>query len=311
MSKTISRLGKGLSAIIAPRSTGGLQQSVQTVESNSSADAAQDRVNQIPLEKITPNPNQPRTNFQNDSLHELAQSIRANGVLQPILVRPLPDKKFELVAGERRWRAAKLAELKTIPAIVHELTDAQSVEIALIENLQRDDLTPLERATAYQHYIDMFRVGVEELAQRLSQSRANIANYLRLLKLRPEIREMISSGQLGMGQARAIAGILDPQKQLAAAKQIIARNLSTRQAEALAKMADVQAAKADTSSDKEISGAGRHKSNIEEAMSKALGMTVKLFAGKKKNSGRIIIRYNSLEEFDRIAERIGGGKLLE
>jgi ParB family chromosome partitioning protein len=222
-------------------------------------------------------------------------------VLQPVLLRRGDDGMFELVAGERRWRAAEIAGLDSIPAIVREFSDAQSFETALIENLQREDLAPLERARAYQQLVDTYGSSVEDIAQRLGESRSNVVNYLRLLALSNEIQELISTGDLGMGQARAIAGISNPQQQLAIARLAIRRNLSVRQVETLAKR--TPAGQASTA--RAQRAIDPHLADVEQALSKAVGLPVKLFPGKKKNSGRVVIRYDSLEEFDRIAETIG------
>ena len=299
MSKDTPRLGRGLNAIVGRHSGLAPDQSIGVDNP--------DNVRQVALDCITPNPRQPRRSFDDAAMDELARSIRAKGMLQPIIVRPIGAGRFELVAGERRLRAAKLAAMQVVPAFVRSLSDAESLEIAMIENLQREDLSPLERAAGYQRYIDTFNVSIEELAKRLSESRATISNYLRLLRLRPEVHALIGAGQLGMGQARAIAGIADQERQLAVARLAARRNLSVRQVEALARRDGPpprpQAAPART--------ADHHYKDVAAALSKQLGLRVSLWPGKKKNSGRIVIHYNELEEFDRVAERIGGRAVLE
>lgn len=331
------RLGKGLAALISPRvqapvpvvppapaaiipppsasaahsatvrSAGIIgPDSERQPRSESATEIARDTpsVIYVPIDSIRPNPNQPRTVFDEVALAELAASIRQSGVLQPILVRAEGPSRYELVAGERRWRAARHAGLKTMPAIVHTLSDSESLEIALIENLQRDDLRPLERASAYQRYIEAFGVTPEQLASRLGMSRANVVNYVRLLRLPPAVREMLERGELGMGQARAIAGVADPQRQLGLAKLAARRNLSTRQVEALvqrdAAPASTRSAEAAT-----VSGQSRHYREIEAALARAIGLPVELRAGRAKNTGQIVIRYRSLEEFEALAERLG------
>jgi ParB family chromosome partitioning protein len=259
------------------------------------------------VDRIRPNPNQPRSDINDAALHELAASVRRTGVLQPVLLRPESDGTFVLVAGERRWRAAQLAGLQTIPALVRHLDDAESFEISLIENLQREDLSPLDRAAAYQQFIDSFGVTTDELAARLGESRASVANYLRMLKLTEEVQDLLRTGQLGMGQARAISGISNPQRQLAIARLAVRRNLSVRQVEALAKGSDEPAARPTL----EPRARDPHLSDVQKSLSKAIGLSVTLHPGKKKNAGRVVIHYNSLEEFDRIAERIGGRSALE
>ena len=307
MKKPSTRLGRGLSTLVTPREAPATSTAAQP--STGSYDAVQFR--QLPIDAIVPNPRQPRTGFNETALTELADSVRTNGILQPVVVRIVGDK-YELVAGERRWRAAKTAGLPTIPAVVRELTDAQAFATALVENLQREDLGPLERGAAYQHYLESFGGTIEDLAARLSESRASVSNYLRLLKLRPEICYMLGTGELGMGQARAIAGIDDPQRQLAIARLAGRRNLSVRQVEALARSAsDDVHAPAPAEESVESKTYRLHLAQVEQALSKAAGLRVRLHSGKKKNSGRVVVFYDTLEEFDRIAERLGGNVNLE
>jgi ParB family chromosome partitioning protein len=301
MKKPAHRLGRGLSALIAPHA-----------EPPPDFHDHSTQLEQLPIDSISPNPRQPRTAFNETSLAELTESIRASGIIQPVIVRMNGDNQYELVAGERRWRAAKAAGLLTIAAIVRELNDAEAFSTALVENLQREDLGPLERAAAYQHYLDSFGGTIEELGARLSESRASISNYLRLLKLRPEICYMLGTGELGMGQARAIAGINDPQRQLAIAKLAARRNLSVRQVEALAQ---AQAQRATAPTPPEETGQPDpyrvHLGHVEQALCKATGLRIRLHHGKKKNSGRVVIFFDTLEQFDRIAERLGGRASLE
>jgi ParB family chromosome partitioning protein len=300
MSKTLPRLGRGLSALIPQREVlSGASVPGDLREADGPRDVA--------LAAIRPNPRQPRRTFNETAMRALADSIRSAGILQPVLVRPVGDGQYELLAGERRWRAAKLAGLEIIQVLVREASDARAIEMALIENLQREDLQPLERAAAYKQYLEEFGIGAEELARRLGESRANIANYVRLLSLSPEIRDLVESGGLAMGQARAIAGIEDAQRQLAVAKLAARRNLAVRQVEALAKSGNVSRETAGG----ENTAARRHLVDVEESLSRAMGLKVGIVPGRRRNSGRIVIRYENLEDFDRIAERIGGKASLE
>lgn len=306
MPKPAPRLGKGLSAIIGPRASTALHVPTEdrppsATQTSSAAGAGAMVLQHIPVTQISPNPRQPRTGLDQAALTQLAASIRRTGILQPVLVRPIGPDSFELLAGERRWRAAQLAGLHTVAAIVRDSTDLQSLELALIENLQREDLTPLERASAYQQLLEMSGVTAEVLADRLGESRASISNYLRLLNLAPGVQELISAGELGMGQARALAAIRDPQRQLALARLAVRRNLSVRQVEALVR----EPARAADTRFRGASPVAGHLAEIEQTFSKAVGLAVSLQPGRKKNSGRIVIRYNSLEEFDRIAEKLG------
>jgi ParB family chromosome partitioning protein len=308
MAKSSPRLGRGLNTLIRPAA---LPNHSTTPAPVAAPDAPDARIREITLEAICPNPLQPRAHFDNESLSTLVESIRARGVLQPILVRSLGDDRFELIAGERRWRAARAAGLKTIPAIIRDLAQNESLEVALIENLQREDLTALERATAYQHYLDTFGGSIEDLAQRLSESRANVSNYLRILKLSEEVRGMISSGDLGRGQARAIAGLDNPQKQLALARLAVRRNLSVRQVEDLVRNAADLDHQEPAPRRASAPAQATHLGNLEQSLSRALGLRVRLHAGRKKNSGRVVITFQNLDEFDRIAERLGGKAELE
>ena len=299
MSKRHTRLGKGLNALISPR------EERPANESNTGI-AVPGQVLQIALEQIQPNPDQPRKKFETTSIESLAESIRSTGVLQPVLVKQIAEERYELIVGERRWRAAAMAELEWIPAIVRSVTAAESIELAMIENLQREDLNPLERAAAYREYINTHQITVEELAKRLGESRPNISNYLRLLKLTDEIQEAITNGQLAMGQARAIAGIEDKQRQLAIYRLAIRRNLAVRQVEELVKSEHIP-----TTTPQKTEVKTKHLTDVEQALTMALGLRVKLHPGKKKNSGRIIIQYRNLEEFDLVATKIGGSNSLE
>ncbi|MCG3128843.1 MAG: putative chromosome-partitioning protein ParB [Phycisphaerae bacterium] len=288
---TTNRLGRGLSAIIPTRAT-------QLAEPHPKPNVGE--THKIPINQILPNPRQPRATFTTANLTELTASIRLTGVLQPIIVRPMPDGTYEIIAGERRWRAAQAAGLTEIPATIRHVGDAESLELALVENLQREDLKPLERAAGYQNYLDQFKGGVDSLAAKLGESRANITNYLRLLRLGVEIRELIETGQLGMGQARAIAGITDPQRQLAVAKLAVRRNLSVRQVEALAARERATAA-----TRARAAATNSYLADLERQFALTLGAKVQIQTGRRKNAGRLILHYNSLEQFEDLARRLG------
>lgn len=315
MSKNVNRLGKGLSALIGPKPSpptlgGHSSQTPVTLDPSmmDSHGTSGDRVvRMIEPTRIRPNPHQPRQTFSEASLAELAASIRENGVIQPILVRPAAPGQFELVAGERRLRAAIQAGLAAIPAIVREITDRESVELAIVENVQREDLGPLERAAAYEQYLAAFHCSVDDLAKRLGESRANVANYIRLLRLPTEVCDAIRRGDLGMGQARAVAGVADPARQRALAQMAIRRNLSVRQVESLAKDQGFMAVPSGVVPKTQ----SRQASNIEQALSRSIGLPVRLLLGKKKNSGRLVIEFHTLEEFDRLSERLTGSAALD
>jgi len=208
------RLGKGLDALL----------------SKSQGEKREHEIKEIDINKIKPNPYQPRNNFSKDTLKELALSIEKKGVLQPITVREVQYDKFELVTGERRWKAAKQANLKTIPAIIREFKDNEMMEVALIENLQREDLNPIEEAHAYKKMIQELDITQEEVAERVSKSRSTISNTIRLLNLPPSVQDIVSRETLSMGHARALLP-LETKKQIKLAKKIEKEGLSVRETE--------------------------------------------------------------------------------
>jgi len=302
MRKPTSRLGRGLTTLISASMSSGTQ--------SENAARPDDVVTHIPIDSVRANPRQPRTSFSEASLAGLAESIRTNGVVQPIIVRHV-EQGYELVAGERRLRAAKMAGMQIIPAIIRYLGDRDALELALIENLQREDLTPIERATAYRNYLEEFGGTVDDLAKRLGESRANVSNYLRLLSLDPEVCYMLGAGQLSMGQARAIAAIEDRQRQIALAKIAVRRNLSVRQVENLVRQLTSETGREERSSTIQSVATRRHCEQIAQAFSKAIGMPVRVFAGRKKNSGRVVISFRNLEEFEQLAGRVGVSLKME
>lgn len=209
-------LGKGLNALLPALPSSG-----------------SDRVYmELPIERVIPNKYQPRTNFDQERLKELAQSIQSNGVVQPVIVRKV-GQQYQLIAGERRWRAARLAGLKTVPAVVQEVSEYKTLELALVENIQREDLNPIEEASAYAALMEDFDLTQEEIALRVGKDRSSIANFLRLLKLPGEIKNQIQSGILSMGHARAILGIESEKEQLVLAERILSEGLNVRQTEQL------------------------------------------------------------------------------
>jgi len=270
-------LGRGLDALI-PSTGGGVQE--------------------VPLSRIEPNPEQPRKNFREEALEELASSIREKGVLQPVILRKGEKGRYFLIAGERRWRAAKIAGLRNIPAIIKETSTSESLELALIENIQRDDLNPIETAEAFHRLMEEFRYTQEDLSRRVGKERATVANYLRLLKLPVEIKKLVNDGEISMGHARAILSLPTKKTQIDIARQVIKKGLSVRETEALCKKVLSPPAK---------KGRPRKDPNIralEERLSNSLGTKVKLtYRGKK---GKIEIEYYSLDELDRILEILEG-----
>lgn len=303
------RLGKGLSAILGTRSVTTPPESHAAASATSAgpSDSGGPQVRSLPIDQVIPNPLQPRTQFDDTRLAELADSIRASGIIQPILVRPIGGGRFELVAGERRLRAARVAQLTSVPALVKEISDSESLELALVENLQREDLNPIDRAAAYQQYLTTFRVAPDTLARRLGESRANVTNYVRLLNLAPEIQEMVRSSQLSMGHARAIAGVKSAERQLSLARLTVRKGLSVRQVEALTTDASATAPTTPPSRPPQ----SRQVQEVEKAFQKATGLPVAVRPGRKQSSGKITITYRTLEEFDALARQLGANQFLE
>lgn len=252
-------------------------------------------IHEVELDKIIPNEYQPRKVFDDGRLKELASSIREQGVIQPVLVHRI-GTNYGLIAGERRWRAARLAGLKTIPAIVKEATKRELIEQALIENIQREDLNPLEAAEAFKRLQDEFKLTQEDLAKRVGKERSTITNFLRLLALPREVKMGISSGALSLGHAKAILGIERPRDQVQAAAIIIKKGLSVREAEALANRK-----KAASRGEKKPRVSQELKA-VEEKLKKALGTKVSIASRSK--GGKIVIEYYSSEELDRILDKI-------
>jgi ParB family chromosome partitioning protein len=279
-------LGRGLDALIP-----GAGRATTTTETSSES-PAQDLV--VAIDKIRPNPRQPRVEFNEGALAELVASIRIQGIIQPLLVRRLAEGNYELIAGERRLRAAERAGLTHVPVFVREITDVQSLELALVENIQRDDLAPLEEATAYQRLINEFGHTQEDVAQQVGKSRPAIANALRLLRLPESIKQDLSRGRLTAGHARVLLSIDDADAQVRAAKQIQARQMSVRDAERLA-----------TAHKSAVRPVARdpHRGALEQELSSALGTRVRIMP--KGRGGRIEIEFYSQEELQGLVDRLG------
>lgn len=273
-------LGKGLDALIPEKTEGVLN---------------------LEISRIFPG-EQPRKTFKDEALKELAASIKEKGILQPILVSRSGDGSFKLIAGERRWRAAQLAGLKKIPALIKDVASRDSLEIALIENIQREDLNPIETAEAFNRLMKDFNLTQEELSERVGKERATVANYLRLLKLPDEIKTLIYNGSLSMGHARAVLSIEGRANQIEAVRKVMKKGLSVRETEALAKNVS-------SGTVKKTKPSGRHKdpqiASLEEKLIKNLGTKVKI-RQKSKKAGAIEIEYYSLDELDRLLEILLG-----
>ena len=252
---------------------------------------------QLPIYKVEPNPDQPRQDFDEEELQTLADSISIHGIIQPLTVRELPSGYYQIIAGERRWRAARLAGLSEVPVVVIEADDKKAMELALIENLQRQDLNPVEEALGYQTLINEYGLTQEEAAQQVGKSRPAVANALRLLGLCPEVLELLRSGELTAGHARAILTLKSEKKQLEAAKKIIALALSVRQAETLCKnMTKEPEVK------KEEIFAVDYVAECEKQLSKHLGRGVKIVNGKRK--GRFELEFYGQEDLQTLLDAL-------
>lgn len=272
-----------------------------------------DRILFVPVTSIHPNPAQPRKTFVEQDLVELADSIKNMGVLQPVIVRPRRDGDgYEVVAGERRWRASQRAGLDSVPVIVKELSDWETLEIALVENVQRADLNPIEEAQAYQRLMDHYSLSQEDVADRIGKERATIANYLRLLKLAPEVQKFVQEGKVTFGHAKAILSVKDAAAQVSLAKKVVEEGLSVRAIEALASTAAVLDGQQRPALRGQAVGIAGSRSislafpDVVERLRRALGTKV-LIRHQKTGRGRIEIEYFSEEELDRLVEQIAPG----
>lgn len=269
-------LGKGLEALIPNISQSG------------------NEILEIKINDIEPNTNQPRKNFDEEELKNLAESIRSHGVIQPIIVTQ-KNGRYQIIAGERRWRAARLAGLKTVPAIVKDFADKKALEVALIENIQRQDLNPIEEAEAFQKLIQDYNMTQEEIAATIGKSRSAVANSLRLLALDEEVKKMVIEGRITAGHARALVSIEDKRKQVSVALELEKRKLNVRETENFVKKVCLE-----KEYQKKENSLKQIESEISEKLKNILGTKVELISGKER--GKIIIEYYSNEELDRILD---------
>ena len=295
--KKSSGLGRGLAALLdeavrSPPQSGGAEP----------ARASPAGVREVEIGRIRPNPAQPRAHFDEDAIADLARSITERGVLQPILLRPDGDN-FQLVAGERRWRAAQRAQLHTIPAIVRDIDDSASAEIALIENVQREDLSAIEEAEGYRKLIDSYGHTQDNVAKLVHKSRSHVTNLLRLLDLPEQVRQMLLRGDISMGHARAIATAEDPAE---LAREIVEKGLSVRQAEGLAKRVKAGPGEAigRASARNAKQPVDADLAALERQLGDLLGLKVKVVSDGR--SGSVTLYYSSLDQLDMICQRLSG-----
>lgn len=290
-------LGRGLSALLKDP-----QNDIKSAE-DKNADKLVGHIVELELDAIEVNPFQPRTSFNEESLRELASSIRELGVIQPITVRKLDYNKYQLVSGERRFRASKLVGLETIPAYIRIANDQESLEMALVENIQRQDLDPIEISLSYQRLIDEINLTQEQLSERIGKNRSTIANYLRLLKLDPIVQTGMRDGFLSMGHGRALINLEDSQTQLEVYEKILANSLSVRETEKLVR--ELQEGKPETKPASSSPAVSRDIKRSIKEFSDRLGAKVDVKVSKKGN-GKLIIPFTSEEDLNRIKKIIQG-----
>jgi ParB family chromosome partitioning protein len=288
-------LGKGLSSLMPPRAMPG------TMNWTLAEERARNP-NKLPIEVLEPNPMQPRAVFKQELLEELADSIRAHGIIQPLVVRRHGDM-FQIVAGERRWRAAKMVGLREVPVVVQQVTDRDLLELALIENIQRADLNPIEAAHAFDRLVRELGLSQEEIGRRTGKDRASIANLIRLLRLPKEVQALLADQRITMGHAKAILGLIDPKDQIEMAQRAANEGLSVRQVESRVKKSiEEQTAgrRVEKPQDPNVRAAA-------EGLERILGTRVRIVEVNEQR-GRIEIEYYSQEELDRIYEQLTAGK---
>ena len=283
-------LGRNLSSML---SKSALQHAVENAESGSSP---RDALRELPLDVITPGPYQPRSIFDEDRLEELAESIRHQGVIQPVVVRATGDNEFQLIAGERRWRAAQLTDIEKIPAIIRDVPDEIAIAMALVENIQRENLNPIEEATAFKRLVLEFQMTHQEAGDAVGRSRSAVSNLLRLLELSEEVRELVDARHLEMGHARALL-TLDATMQAKAAREVAAKRLSVRETEQLVRRMKNPPQRKTQTIDPDIR---RLQDNLSEKLCAKVSLQ-----HNAKGKGKMVISFNSADELEGILEQMG------
>ena len=276
---------------------GGLGRGLDSLFADNSVDELNPSVNKLRIMEIEPNRDQPRKDFDEKSLSELAESIEQHGVLQPLVVRPLTNGGYQLVAGERRWRAARIAGLTEVPVVIKELTDEEVIEIAMIENLQREDLNPLEEALGYRYMMDELNITQEQAAEKVGKSRPAVANAIRLLRLPDEVQEMVKNNLISPGHARALLGFENQELIIQTAKRIVKEDLSVREVETLVKNSQK------TPKVPKQQKRDKFFSEVELALVENLGRKVKI-KESKKNSGVLEIEFFDKDDLESLAMKL-------
>ena len=280
-----------------PKARGGLGRGIGAIFQENSVD--QNSATQLALSEIEPNRAQPRKQFDPAGLAELADSIKQHGVLQPLVVRPMPNGAYQLVAGERRWRAARMAGLSQVPVVIRELDDAQVLELALIENLQREDLNPMEEAAGYQELMESFGLTQEQVSAKVGKSRPVVTNALRLLNLPDPVRELVEAGKLSAGHGRALLALEEEELICQTAREGVTKGLSVRQVEALAR----RLKKEKQAGRPQLTRENRYFAEVQLALTQTLSRKVKVEGNEGK--GRLIIEFYSEEDLKHLAQVLG------
>jgi ParB family chromosome partitioning protein len=291
-------LGKGLESLLPGRS------GFTAAAAPAPPPPEEGRPREVPVDQIERNPFQTRTTVDENALRELSASIAATGVVQPVLVRPLANNRFQLIAGERRWLASKMAGKATVPAILRQVSDEQAMEMTIVENLQRTDLNPMEQARAYDRLGHHFKMTQEQMAQRTGKDRASVANFLRLLRLPLEVQQKVESGNLSFGHARTLLALESPEAILKAAQKVSALSMSVRQTESYVQGLLNPEKKKAKGEEKEKHPVDPNVREARDRLQRALGLKVSI--EDKSGRGRVIIEYSRLEDFDALLETIAG-----
>lgn len=293
-------MGRGLSALLESINEGQQEPHATSTDNNTSPLVA---IQEIDVKEITPNPYQPRTEFAEEKLNELADSIKLMGVIQPITVKKISDHKYQIISGERRFRASALAGRATIPAYIREADEGAMLEMAIVENIQREDLDPIDIALSFQRLIDECSLTQEALSQRVGKNRVTVANFLRLLRLPPEIQLIVKSGRLSMGHAKALLGLENESRQLEVANKIIEEGLSVRQVESLVQKINETPSSGHRKA-LEIKHLSKSESELEAILKRYFTAKVSVRPSGTSGAGSLSVRYNSPEELQKFLDKL-------